>query len=90
MKSLEFILYNSKQRVLNNLSKWNYLDEHTSVNSENDNSDLALESLLDYKVYGKMDKRLLQNMERKEPKKKSEIEKSLSISNVVSDRSDVH
>jgi len=48
------------------------LDELTSANSVDENSEQTIEKLLGYKVSGKMDKRLLLNIERiesnKEPK----------------------
>ena len=59
MKSLESVLYNRKQRILNKFSKWNYLDEYSSLNSEDENSAQSINKLVGYKVSGKMDKRLL-------------------------------
>ena len=34
VKSLEYMLYNSKQRVFNKLNKWNYLNEDTTTDAE--------------------------------------------------------
>ena len=69
MKTMEYLLLNRKQRILNKLSKLNYLRCSSTENS-NIESDELIDDLFNYKISGKLDKRLLQNMEIKEKQRK--------------------
>lgn len=66
VKSIENILFNKRQKILNKLSRWNYLWESEFTSSESQEPDVG--KLLGYKVSGTLDQRLFNNIEFKKKK----------------------
>lgn len=63
LKQLEKMVFNSRQLVLSKMSRWNYLSANSSSTSDTEYPQLS--KLLNYKISGTLDNRLLKATTRK-------------------------
>ena len=71
LKVIEKVLFNSKQLTLTKMTKWNYLSDSTSTDSDKEYPDIN--RLVGYRISGPCDNRIVKAIQRVDSTKKQDM-----------------